>query len=112
MAGGVVHVTWYATGFRADPLEGALAQIASVSLRYGATWYAVHRSSEDRYRFQLMVAFPDKDTWTRYWYGPDFQRFRSEHSSWYQVPLAYDWCDVVTEGGLEAEAAQEPTAAS
>ena len=34
---GVVHIPWYATGFRGDKLEAALAEIAPIALRYGAT---------------------------------------------------------------------------
>ena len=34
---GVVHIPWYATGFRADGFEQALNGIAAAALRYGAT---------------------------------------------------------------------------
>ena len=40
---GIVHIPWYATGFRADKLEAALMGIAPVALRYGARSYQVHR---------------------------------------------------------------------
>ena len=33
---GVVHIPWYATGFRHDRLASALAGIAPVALSYGA----------------------------------------------------------------------------
>ena len=45
------YIPWYATGFRADKLAEALAEIAPVALRYGATDYAVYRSRDDRYKF-------------------------------------------------------------
>ena len=34
---GVVHIPWYATGFRADKLQAKLEEIAAVAPRYGAT---------------------------------------------------------------------------
>jgi hypothetical protein len=104
--GGVVFIPWYATGFRADGLEDALARIAPVALRYGATDYAVYRSREDRYKFMQSASFDDKLDFERYWYGPEFGRFRTEHSSWYQVPVLYYWNDLVTAGAVEPEPVQ------
>jgi hypothetical protein len=106
-----VHVPWYATGFRADRLEPALAEIARLALRYGATRWSVTRSREDRYRFLQTARFQAKLDWERYWYGPEFEDFRAEHSGWYQVPVVYEWHDVVGEGGVELEPAAEPVAA-
>jgi hypothetical protein len=102
-AGGVVVIPWYATGFRADPLADALAEIAPVALRYGATAYSVHRSRDDRYRFQQTAKFEDPLDWERYWYGEEFTRWRAEHSSWYQVPVVYVWHDEVAAGALAPE---------
>ena len=104
--GGVVFVPWYATGMRHDALEQALAQIAPVALRYGATDYAVYRSREDRYKFMQSAAFESNDDWERYWYGTEFNRWRSEHSSWYQVPVLYYWNDLVAAGAVEPAPAQ------
>lgn len=95
---GVVHIPWYATGFRADKLETQLAAIARVSLRYGATSYNVYRSRDDRYRFLQTFAFERKLDWERYWGGPEFIDFRVIHSSWYQIPLLYAWHDLVDSG--------------
>ena len=92
---GVVFVPWYATGFRADRLEPALAKIAAVALRYGATEYSVYRSRDDRYRFLQASNFPSKLAWERYWSGPEMTQFRADYSSWYQVPIVYDWHDRV-----------------
>jgi hypothetical protein len=97
---GVVHIPWYATGFRADRLEAALAEISAISMRYGATYHAVHRNRDDRYKFLQIAAFDDKKAWTRYWEGPEFIRFRTVTSSWYQVPVLYTWADLVTEGSM------------
>ena len=105
MAAGSVHIPWYATGFRAEGLEAALGQIAAVALRYGATDYAVHRSRDDLYRFLQMATFEDKRSWERYWLGEEFVDWRARHSSWYQVPVLYEWYDVTAQGALRREPA-------
>ena len=91
---GTVIVPWYATGFRADPFEQALNEVAAVALRYGASSYAVYRARDDRYRFQQLATFDDHLGWQRYWDGPEMIDFRVRHSSWYQVPVVYGWWDV------------------
>jgi hypothetical protein len=89
-----VIVPWYATGFRADGFEEDLSEIAAVTLRYGASSYAVYRSRDDRYRFQQLAAFGDKLDWERYWEGPEMIHFRASHAGWYQVPVLYGWWDL------------------
>jgi hypothetical protein len=101
--GGVVFLPWYATGFRADAFADALAEIAPVALRYGATEYAVYRSRDDRYKFIQSAAFADGVDFDRYWYGPEFGRFRSQYASWYQVPVVPYWNDQVVAGAVELE---------
>ena len=101
---GVVTVPWYATTFRADKLQEALGLIAPLALRYGATDYRVYRSRDDPYRFTQMATFEDKLDFDRYWYGDDFSSWRTDFSSWYQVPVVYSWSDLVMQGGLEAAA--------
>jgi quinol monooxygenase YgiN len=105
MAAGVVHIPWYATGFRADTMEQSLAKIAPVALRYGATAYTVYRNRDDRYKFLQTATFESKEDWDRYWNGPEFTDFRVLHSSYYQIPLVYSWNDLVAEGRLEAQPA-------
>jgi quinol monooxygenase YgiN len=95
---GVVHLPVYSTGFRGDDIESALAQLAPMSLRYGATRYEVFRSRDDRYRFLLSIDFDDHAGWESFWYGPEFTDWRAACSSWYQVPLLYVWQDLVTRG--------------
>ena len=107
MAGGVVFIPWYATGLRADELAEALAEIAPVAMRYGATDYMVYRSRDDRYRFLHTSSFDSKDDFERYWYGEEFNRWRAEHASWYQVPIVYVWHDLVAAGALQPEPAAE-----
>lgn len=97
---GVVHIPWYATGFRGDKLEAALAEIAPVAMRYGATSYAVYRFRDDRYKFLQTAQFENKIDFDRYWSGPEFIDFRVLSSSWFQVPVVYGWTDLVAAGGL------------
>jgi hypothetical protein len=100
---GVVQIPWYATVFRGDKLEKALEIIAPIALRYGATSYSVFRSRTDRYKFVQTATFEDHLDWERYWYGDDFNAWRSDFSSWYQVPVLYDWTDVIVSGGIGEE---------
>ena len=105
MAGGSVFIPWYATGFRGDALGDALAEIAAIAPRYGATDYDVYRSRDDRYRFTLIASFEDKEDFDRYWYGEEFSRFRAQHSGWYQVPVLYVWNDRIASGSLQPQPA-------
>jgi hypothetical protein len=100
---GVVHIPWYATGFRHDRLAAGLAGIAPVALRYGARSYQVHRFRDDRYKFLQTAEFETKLEFERYWHGPEFTDFRVLASSWYQVPVLYGWADLVIAGTLEPE---------
>ena len=108
---GVVHIPWYATGFRGDEIEEALLELAPIALRYGATAYSVIRYRDDRYKFIQSATFENKLDWERYWGGPEVTRFRTIHQGHYQVPVVYQWADIVTEGTLPANgrAPQEPT---
>ena len=101
---GIVHIPWYATGFRADRLEAALIGIAPVALRYGARSYQVHRYRDDRYKFLQTAEFDTKLDFDRYWNGPEFVDFRVLCSSWYQVPVLYGWTELVTSGTVVPEA--------
>ena len=97
---GIVHIPWYATGFRADKLEAALMGIAPVALRYGARSYQVHRFRDDRYKFLQTAEFETKLEFDRYWHGPEFTDFRVLASSWYQVPVLYGWTELVIGGTM------------
>jgi hypothetical protein len=100
---GIVHIPWYATGLRADRLAPALAEIASVALRYGARSYSVYRYNDDRYKFLQTAEFEHKRDFERYWNGPEFIEFRVLTSSWYQVPVLYGWTDLIAAGTIEPE---------
>jgi hypothetical protein len=93
-----VHIPWYATVFRGDKLEAALHEIAAVSLKYGATDYAVFRYHDDRYKFLQHVTFDEKVQWERYWDGPDFIDWRVANNSYFQVPVVYGMVDVIASG--------------
>jgi hypothetical protein len=97
---GTVIIPWYATGFRPDPFEEALNEIAAVTLRYGASSYAVYRAREDRYKFQQLAAFSEHLDWERYWDGREMVDFRARHSGWYQVPVVYGWWDLTADGAV------------
>ncbi len=105
---GCVHIPWYATGLRGDKLAAALAEIAPVALRYGATAYAVYRSDDDRYRFLQSASFKNKIDFTAYWEGPEFRRFRVLTSGWFQVPVLYAWQDVAAQGSLPEVSEDRP----
>ncbi|MGI8802316.1 MAG: hypothetical protein ACR2KV_09120 [Solirubrobacteraceae bacterium] len=113
MAAGVVHIPWYATGFRGDDFAEALAEISEISLRYGARSQVVYRARDDRYKFLQVLEFETKLDWERYWLGDEMIDFRVECSGWYQVPVVYAWQDVVTRGfGPNFGAGEAPTSTS
>jgi hypothetical protein len=99
---GTVHIPWYATVFRGDKFADALAEIAPISLRYGASDFMVYRSRDDAYKFLQLTTFADKVDFERYWYGPEFVAFRADYASWYQVPVLYVWNDIVVAGALDS----------
>jgi len=105
MAYGVLHLPFYATGFRGDDLEAALTKLAPISLRYGATRYEVFRSRDDRYKFLTTFEFDDKQRWDAFFYGEEFTDMRVSCSSWFTVPLLYTWNDSVAIGALRREEA-------
>lgn len=97
---GTVIVPWYATGLRADEFEQALNEVAATALRYGASSYAVYRARDDLYKFQQFAGFEEHLDWERYWIGPEMTRFRTIHSSWYQIPVLYGWWEKTAGGEI------------
>ena len=108
----VVHIPWYATGFRKDHLVAEVSRIAPIALRYGATQYAVHRSHDDRYKVLQMAWFETHRDWYLYWDGPEMIEFRRRNSGCFQIPVTYIWHDEVLAGGMgpEVPAPAEPEA--
>ena len=96
----VVQIPWYATLFRGDRFAAALQEIAPIALRYNATEYAVYRSRDDPYKFVQFATFEHKSDFDPYWYGQEFSLWRSDHSSWYQVPVLYGWTEMLVRGGI------------
>jgi hypothetical protein len=103
---GVVHIPWYATVARLDAFAEAVAEIAPIALRYGASRYSVHRSRDDRYKILQLAWFESKADWYTYWDGPEVIEFRASHSGLYQIPVVYVWHDELTAGALVS--AEEP----
>ena len=99
-----MHVQWYATVFRGDMFVDAVAEMAApASLGYGATRYAVQRSTDDQYKILQQVWFNSKDDWYRYWEGPEMCEFRARYSGKYQVPITYVWHEEYAAGGAAPE---------
>jgi hypothetical protein len=105
---GVIHVPWYATVLRHEVFAEAVAAVAPISLRYGATQYRVHRSQEDRYKIVQMIWFESKPDWYRYWEGPEMIEFRRRNMGRYQVPITYIWHDELAAGALGPEVPLAP----
>jgi hypothetical protein len=95
---GVVHIPWYATGFRGDQLQAELERVSALSVRYGATRYTVYRGRDDRYKLLQVLEFDDHLDWDRFWNGPEMVDFRIYCQGWYQIPVIYAWNDLVCEG--------------
>ena len=102
MAGGLVHIPWYATALRADKLETVLLDISAASLRYGATWWQVHRSRDDRYKLLQVTAWESKEDFERWWAGHEMVDMRVITSGWWQVPTLYVWHDLCGAGEIGA----------
>jgi len=98
---GVVHIPWYATVFRGDKFAAALGEIAPLALRYGASDYRIYRSRDDQYKFFHFSTWEAKADFERYWYGEDFSDWRRDFSSWYQVPVLYNWTDLIHTGSMQ-----------
>ncbi|MEI6446292.1 MAG: hypothetical protein WCO96_00260 [Actinomycetes bacterium] len=96
--GGIVQIPWYATVLRHHTFEDAIAEIAPVALKYGATAYSVTRNRDDRYKFLQSATFERYDDFTAYWEGPEFQEFRFRFGGWFQIPVLYSWNDDVCSG--------------
>jgi hypothetical protein len=113
--GGVMWVKWYSTVLRQDAFAAAVAEVAPIALRYGATRYSVQRSNDDHYRIMQMAWFERSEDWYHYWDGPEMIEFRARHSARYQIPIDYGWYAEIASGEMgpevplaEAEPQPEP----
>jgi hypothetical protein len=98
----LIWVKWYATVLRQNSFAAAVAEVAPLALRYGATQYQVHVDNDDRYRITQMTWVPDHESWYSFWEGPEMVEFRARNSGRYQVPIVYAWADEVVAGTLAA----------
>ena len=110
----LMWVQWYATVLRQNSFAEAVAEVATIALRYGATQYQVHVSNDDRYKITQMTWVPSHAAWYTYWEGPEMIEFRARYSGKYQVPITYAWADEIAAGTLGSEVedrsgAPEPT---
>ena len=85
----VVHIKWYATLLRSGKFADAVAEMAPLALRYGATRYAVHRSEDDHYNILQMIWFAEHGDWYRFWESPELIEFRARYAAKYQAPITY-----------------------
>ncbi|MBV9818231.1 MAG: hypothetical protein JOZ07_07795 [Solirubrobacterales bacterium] len=106
----LVWVSWYATVLRQDAFGAAVAEVAPMALRYGATQYQVHVSDDDRYKITQMTWVPSRTAWYRYWDGPEMIEFRARNMGRYQVPITYGWVDEIAAGALGPAVPTEPVA--
>ena len=108
---GVVHIPWYATGFRGDRLEAALARDRARGAALRRDDYA---STAPGRPLQVPA---DRRTSRPSATGSATGTARSsptsasDHSGWYQVPVLYVWNDLVTSGSVVAEHAGRSVAA-
>lgn len=109
---GVVHIPWYATGFRGDRFEAALTEVSAAALRYNARSHGVYRYRDDRYKFLQFAEFEDKHDFERYWYGQEMTDLRVLCSGWFQVPVVYGWTDLVVSGTIAPTATHTVVGAS
>jgi len=107
MAAGVAQIPWYATLFRSEAFAEAVAEIAPIAMRYGATDYLVYRNRDDQYKFLQCATFESKTDFEAYWYGHEMNDFRTIHAGWYQVPILYTWADVISQGSRNGVPAGE-----
>ncbi len=110
----LIWVKWYATVLRQNSFAEAVAEVAPLALRYGATRYQVHVDNDDRYRITQMTWVPSHEAWYSFWEGPEMVEFRARNSGRYQIPIVYAWTDEIATGtlGLDLEAAEAEPAAS
>ena len=91
----LMSVQWYATVLRQKSFAVAVAEVAPIALRYGATQYRVHVSNDDRYKITQMTWVPSHEAWYEYWEGPEMIEFRARYMGKYQVPIVYAWADEI-----------------
>lgn len=101
----VIVINWVANPFRAEKFLAAWLPAAEAVLNYGATEWALVRSSEDPQKFDQFAVFADKTDFERYWYSEEISDARAQASGLYQVPLLPVWWTVEASGALSPQSA-------
>ena len=95
-----VEIKWAINPFRGDRFEQAWRPVAEAALDYGATAWALLRSTDGTLEFTQYALFPDKDDFDRYWYSEEVADVRVAIAGYYQVPLLPTFHRVVGSGTL------------
>ncbi len=95
-----VEVPWVTNPFRGDRFEEVWRPAAEAALDYGATGWALFRSTEGTSDFIQLAIFPTKLDFERYWYSEEISEARVQASGLYQVPLLPIFHTVVGMGSL------------
>jgi hypothetical protein len=96
----VIVINWVANPFRAEKFLALWLPAAEAVLDYGATEWALNRSSEDHQRFDQFAVFANKTDFDRYWYSQQISDIRAQASGLYQVPLLPVWWTVEGSGAI------------
>jgi hypothetical protein len=99
----VVQILWHAVPFRGDKFAEAWRPAAAAALDYGATYWALLRSKDDKLDFTQIAAFRNKKAFERYWYSEQIAEARAEASGLYEVPLLPVWFEAIGAGELAAD---------
>ncbi|HEY1594231.1 MAG TPA: hypothetical protein VGF74_02445 [Thermoleophilaceae bacterium] len=99
----LVVINWVANPFRGEKFLDAWLPSAAAVLRYGATEWALLRSSEDPQKFDQFAAFANKTDFDRYWYSDEISDARAQANGLYQVPLLPVWWTVEGSGAIVPE---------
>lgn len=113
MSGGgpvTVEIRWAINPFRGDRFEEAWRPAAEAALDFGATAWALLRSTDGTLEFTQYAVFPSKDDFDRYWYSEELAEVRTAIAGWYQVPLLPTFHRIVGSGTLGPVAADQAAA--
>jgi hypothetical protein len=97
----MVVVKWVANPWRGDKFEDAWLGPSEAVLKYGATDWALLRSSDGRLDFTQLALFPNKSDWDRYWYSEEIAEARALASGLFQVPVLPTFHEVRGVGSLD-----------
>jgi hypothetical protein len=99
----LLQIDWIINPFRAEKFEKIWAPAAEAVLDYGATGWALLRSTEDPLHFVQLALFADKLDFERYWQSQEISDYRVQITGLFQVPLQPVWYTVEGTGSLVEE---------